>query len=166
MLCHHGKKHSQFSILYFALLNYGSTSGSSQSQQPQQVVRPYISLSFTGGGNTLSIPAAQLSGSIVNGNAIFTLASQPSYNAPGNPTINNFVLSITGNTSTSLQLNLSFSMLVLSQIYVFLMSISLPGPINNPGTNSFTGTTPVTVRNATTGSVTTTNTSYNIVLYL
>jgi hypothetical protein len=130
------------------------------------VVRPYISLSFTGGGNTLSIPAAQLSGSIANGNAIFTLASQPSYNAPGNPTINNFVLTITGNTSTSLQLNFSFTTLVFSQTYVFLMSITLPGPINNPGTNSFTGTTPVTVVNVSTNTTSTTNTSYNIVLYL
>jgi hypothetical protein len=166
MLCHHGKKHSHFSILYFAFLNYGPTSSSSQSQQPQQVVRPYISLLFSNVGNPLSIPAAQLSGSIVNGNAIFTLANEPSYNVTGNSTLNNFLLTITGNTSSGLQLKFSFSTLSLSQIYVFLLTINLPGPISNPGTNSFSGTTTVTIRNATTGSVATSNTSYNIVLYL
>jgi hypothetical protein len=75
-------------------------------------------------------------------------------------------LRITGNISTSLQLNFSFSMVSLYQTYVFLLTINLPGPINNPGTNSFSGTTPVTIRNATTGSVVTSSTSYNIVLYL
>jgi len=169
-LCHHGKKHSHSSILYyFALLNYSSTSGSSQSQQPQpqpqQVVKPYISLLFSNVGFPLLIPAAQLSGNIVNGNAIFTLASDPSYNATGNPTLNNFLLTITGSISSGPQLRFSFSTIALSQTYVFLLTINL-GPVSNPGTNNFSGTATVTIRNATTGTTTTSITSYNIVLYL
>jgi hypothetical protein len=173
MSCRCGKKHSHCSILYSVLLNYSPTSNPPPFPQPpppqpqQQLSLPYISLFFkdTSGG-TLSIPVAQLTGNIVNENTNLNLASQPSYSATGNPTLSNFVLSITGTVNSSLQMYFSFDMILFSQPLNMSVTIPLLGTINNPGANNFNGSISMTIKNISDNTTTITKVTYNITLYL